>query len=399
MRALVLFMLLLASAARAQDYADDGAITVTTSTGSVMVQGVSFTYDLYTPMTGGPWPIIALGHGFSNSKTAMQGVARALASRGNFVVVPQFPLLDSNHARNGQAMLAAIDAVAQAQPSRVDASRQAVAGHSAGGLSAMLAALSRTSLKAVVELDGVDGNTALTAAQLAAARAPTLLLFAEPAMCNMQNNSSAWYAQLPAPKARFKVATALHCDPTEPADPICTLGCPGTDAQRTRRFKRAAVAWLQYFVSCDLAARTSIDGAEFQASKTAGALSSEQFDGIPAAPCGGAGGGSAGGAAGGSTAGGSTAGGSAAGGSAAGGSTAGGSTAGGSAAGGSTAGGSTAGGSTAGGSAAGGSAAGGSAGGSAGGVASPGGCGCAGTAVPPELLLVIASLLRRRWSR
>ncbi|MBL8951223.1 MAG: hypothetical protein JNK82_10630, partial [Myxococcaceae bacterium] len=293
---------LFAARAFAQDYADDGPIAVTVTTGSVTVQGVAFAYDLYTPATGGPWPLIALGHGFSNQKSAMQGIARGLASRGNFVVVPQFPFLDSNHARNGQALLASLDAVVQAQPVRVDAARQAVAGHSAGGLSAMLAALARPSLKAIVELDGVDGMTALTPAQLSTVSAPTLLLFAEPAMCNTQNNTSAWYAALSGPKARFKVVSALHCDPTQPADAVCTIGCPGTDLQRHRRFKRAAIAWLQYFVSCEVAARTSIDGAEFQASKAAAALAADQFDGLPAAPCGSGGG--SGGTAGGGAAGG-----------------------------------------------------------------------------------------------
>jgi len=173
-------------------------------------------------------------------------------------------------------MLAAIDQVLDA--GLADGTRQAVAGHSAGGLSAFLAASMRPSIRAVMLLDAVD--TTLGVAAAPSVVSPTLFLFGDPSSCNNSNNSEAWYAPVGAPKAQMHVVGATHCDPQDPIDSNCSNLCPGADATKTRYFERYASGWLQYFVACDAAARSAIDGADFQADVFAGALADAGFSAI-----------------------------------------------------------------------------------------------------------------------
>ncbi len=276
---------LLVTAPALGDYALPGTLVTTKTAGSVMVKGANFPIDAYVPTTGGPWPVIGLGHGFSNSKDNMAALAQLLASRGNVVVVPQFPVGSGDHARNGEAILAAIDwAIGNtAFAGKVDATRQAVAGHSAGGLAAFLAGAARPSLRAVVLLDAVDNN-GLGLAQVGSVKAPVLLTFAEGGMCNSTTNSTAWWAGLSGPKARLKVVGAGHCDAQDPPNSLfCTFTCGAVTPARQTLFKRYAVAWLQYFVSCELAARDAVDGAQVSTDTASGALSEVQQMAIPVA--------------------------------------------------------------------------------------------------------------------
>jgi hypothetical protein len=140
----VLLLIGLGSAAHAQ------------TTFSVMVNGTTFQVDRYAPAGTGPFPIVALGHGFSNNKDNVRGLAQALLADGAVVVAPQFPLGSGDHARNASVMLAAVDATVTAGIG--DAQRLAFGGHSAGALAAWLAAAQRPLTKAVVLLDPVDSQ-------------------------------------------------------------------------------------------------------------------------------------------------------------------------------------------------------------------------------------------------
>jgi MYXO-CTERM domain-containing protein len=339
------------------------------TTFSVMVNGMTFQVDRYTPAGAGPFPVVALGHGFSNSKDNVRGLAHALQADGVVVVAPQLTGgLGINHSLNGDALVAAVDATVQAGIG--DGTRIAFGGHSAGGLAAWLAASRRAQTRALVLLDPVDNNT-LGAAQTANVMAPTLFAFAPPQACNTQNNSVAWFTGKTGLKGRFNVPMANHCDPQEPSNTLCLAGCGPSfitpaiwNATRSAVYKRYARAFFGQFLlgngSCveSMAVTDATSGTINQVTMSLGGCGADGGMGGGAAGGGAAGGGAA---AGGAAAGGAAAGGAAAGGAAAGGAAAGGAAAGGAAAGGAAAGGAAAGGAAAGGSAAGGSAAGGTA--------------------------------------
>ena len=205
--------------------------------------------DVYRPPGAGPFPTVALGHGFVMGKGTMEGLGRALAEAGILTVAPEFPALgncgDSDHARNGRILLAALDQ--QAALGLVDGARVGVGGHSAGGLSALLAAGQRA-MQVVVLLDPVDSNGE-GLAQAATVLAPTFFINAEPSVCSAQNNSAPWYAPKPAPKARLRVVGSNHCEPEEPLNPLCTLTCGATwTSERAAKFKTYASAFFDRYL-------------------------------------------------------------------------------------------------------------------------------------------------------
>lgn len=248
MRALTVGVLLSASLAGAQVTKTSAQVTVPNCGSAPATHQV----DVYRPAGAGPFPLVALGHGFQNSNDNFEGLAQALAATGVVVVAPQFPSLltsacGSDHARNGRVLLAAIDQ--QVMRGDIDTARIGVGGHSAGGLSAFLAA-SQRQVAAVMLFDPVD-NSNLGVMAVSMVTAPTIFLFAEPAQCNSQANAVPWFTAMTGPRARLKVVNANHCDPQEPISGICTIGCGGMGATSTARqavFKRYALAFFARYL-------------------------------------------------------------------------------------------------------------------------------------------------------
>ena len=178
----------------------------------------SYDVDVYRPSGAGPFGLVGIGHGFQNSKDNHEVFARALAAKGVVVVVPQFPLLlalqcgYSDHSRNADILWAAMEQ--ERGVSTIDPARVGLAGHSAGGLSAFLAA-SRHAVDALLLFDAVD-NTGLGAAATSTVTAPALFLAAESSTCNSSNNSLPWFDALTGLKGKLKVVGATHCEPQDP---------------------------------------------------------------------------------------------------------------------------------------------------------------------------------------
>jgi MYXO-CTERM domain-containing protein len=241
---LLLFLTLVPLAAFAQ-------VTKTTTSvalNDLCLPDATYQVDVYTPAGAPPFPAVALGHGYQNSKDNEEGLARQLAAAGILVVAPQFPIYlrcgTADHSRNATILLAALDA--QVTAGAADATRLGLGGHSAGGLAALLAA-ARREVRVVVQLDGVD-VTNLGLLQAGNVHAPTLFLRAEPATCNYLENGTAWYAPQTGPKAHLTVTGAAHCDPQEPESSVCSLSCGGYSAARSAVFKQYADAFFRRYL-------------------------------------------------------------------------------------------------------------------------------------------------------
>ncbi|MBL8912451.1 MAG: hypothetical protein JNM17_17295 [Archangium sp.] len=211
----------------------------------------NYPADVYRPAGSGPFGLVAIGHGFQNSKDNHEVLARALASRGIVVVVPQFPLLialqcaSTDHARNSRILLAAVDQIVSA--GGIDTARIGIAGHSAGGLSAFLAA-SQRSFAAVLLFDAVDQNN-LGSAAVPMVTAPVLAVSAPSSQCNSSNNSAAWFTGLTGLKGTIRVVGASHCEPQDPVSPTCSGACSGTvTAARQAVFQKYAVSFFERFL-------------------------------------------------------------------------------------------------------------------------------------------------------
>lgn len=215
----------------------DGGLT----TFNIVVMNQSVTVDQYVPAGPGPFPVIALGHGFSLGKSSMGTLATTLRDDGFVVVVPQFPTVSTNSTLHSQMMLASVDWVVDAGIANPNA--LGLGGHSAGALSAWLAAAQRqTQTRAVVLLDPLD-DTSLGAAQAANVLAPTVWVFAPPSMsCNSNNNSAPWFTPKPGRKTRLNVVGATACDPADPVPASCGLTCGAPAPNRAAVFRRYARA-------------------------------------------------------------------------------------------------------------------------------------------------------------
>jgi dienelactone hydrolase len=222
-----------------------------------------------------------MGHGFCNAPENYRNFGALLASRGIAVVVPKLEcnflaFSDSAklqlHTGNAQRMLSALDA-ALALDSRLDGTTVALSGHSGGGLSALLAAGMRPSVRALALLDAVDASTGARSSPV-----PALMISTAPAQCNASGNSSGWYGQVQAgvARSRMRVVGASHCDMQEPVHSSCSFaGCAGSNPAAVRPvFLRHTAAWLVAHLSCDAAAAqaTALSGADLQADLQAGRL-------------------------------------------------------------------------------------------------------------------------------
>jgi pimeloyl-ACP methyl ester carboxylesterase len=168
------------------------------------------------------------------------------------VVIPQFPLYlagqcgAGDHSRNADILWAAMEQ--ERAINTIDTLRIGLAGHSAGGLSAFLAA-SRHEVNSVLLFDAVD-NGGLGAAQVANVSGPVMFLATEPSTCNSQNNSLPWFADVSGLKGKLKVVGSSHCEPQDPLSSICAIGCSGTTQQaRQDLFKKYALAFFDRFLN------------------------------------------------------------------------------------------------------------------------------------------------------
>lgn len=210
------------------------------STFNVTVMNQTVTVDQYLPAGLGPFPVIALGHGYSLGRNSLGALATALRDDGFVVVVPQFPSLSTNATLHSQMLLASVDRVLDAgvgAPGNLG-----LGGQSGGALSAWLAAAQRPT-RALVLLDPLDDSSSTGLAQAANVQAPALFLFAQPSQaCNANNNAASWFAPKPGRKTRLTVAGSNSCDPADPVTAVCSATCGIPAAPRTAVFRRYARA-------------------------------------------------------------------------------------------------------------------------------------------------------------
>jgi len=129
--------------------------------------------------------VIVLGHGFSQSKDQHVNQGRHLATRGYIVLVPNSSAA-SDHSRFADDLRKCIDWIEARDADtnslfygRVRADRVGATGHSAGGLSAILAASRDSRIRTVSPMDPVDSGGQGVAA-LTSVAAPVAITYSEP---------------------------------------------------------------------------------------------------------------------------------------------------------------------------------------------------------------------------
>ena len=228
-------------------------------------QNAMLSTDLYYPGSSGTLsaeaglcPVIVLGHGFSQSKSQHVKQGLHLATRGYVVLIPNSNAA-SDHSRFADDLSKCIDWIEarnadQASPffGRIRSSRAGVSGHSAGGLSAILAASRDTRIRAVSVMDPVD-NGGLGVAALPNVQAPVAITYSEPSSCNSNGSALTLYQAARAPKRGIKIVGANHTDPQDPAGFLSVLSCGSANATRQALYRRYMAGWFEFHLRDDAA--------------------------------------------------------------------------------------------------------------------------------------------------
>lgn len=264
-RALIIWLALAIPLFAATDPASNGPFTWSSFTASIPgTQHESLSTDVYYPgATGGAvdpaaasCPVIVLGHGFAQSKARHVNQGRHLATRGYIVLIPSFNGF-SDHARNGTDMRRCIDWILaeHANPTsrffgRVRTDAIGVTGHSAGGLSAILAAAADPRIRAVSLMDPVDNGGAGESA-LASVTVPIAMTWSERSSCNAFGSAERLYAAARGIRRGVRIVGANHTDPQDPAGVLGSVTCGGAYAPRQALYRRYMAGWFEYFLRGD----------------------------------------------------------------------------------------------------------------------------------------------------
>lgn len=208
--------------------------------------GDRVTVDFYFQPDAPPQPLVIVAHGFSRGRRHMAGWGIELARRGLIAAVPAQPHWTAQ-VRNGRALVRLLELGREGRwPARVKGNgKTALVGFSMGGLTTLLAAARlETPVDAWVGLDPVDMK-GLGAAKAAQARAPGLVLLAEPATFNLHGNAPGMLLTYGGPLQVLRVKDATHCDPESPTDWLGQAACGPVDPGRHRVFLETAARFLE----------------------------------------------------------------------------------------------------------------------------------------------------------
>lgn len=214
------------------DYSQAGPLPTSTRQDSrVTGSGCTLVSTVVAPEQ--PVGRVILLHGFMRSGQNMLGWAEHLASWGLQVQVPDlcWSGLTPDPELNAQDVLE----LAEGQP-------VALVGHSAGGLSALIAA-SSGQVEALVGLDPVEQQGQDHSALSGQVSAPTLALFGSPGSCNGEGNGVVLFEGVPGADL-YDLAGAGHCDFESPTDGLCEAFCAGPQSEISDESRRQALAGL-----------------------------------------------------------------------------------------------------------------------------------------------------------
>ena len=209
------------------DFFLSGPYEISTQSRSASVTNCdSMSYTIYSPQGAVDPPVAVLGHGFARGSGVMTGWAEHLSSWGVEVLLPTLchynVWLGVDHEMNGQNMVELA--------SLHNANKVVYAGHSAGGLAAVIAASQDNNAAGVLGLDVTDtedipGVPDFIGQEYAGSvTLPAFSIIGEPSSCNMNNNGIELFRMMKNYQI-IKIVSSDHCDFENPTDAVCELSC------------------------------------------------------------------------------------------------------------------------------------------------------------------------------
>ena len=228
------------------DFLSRGPYDVTEESRSVNVTNCSgMNYGVYSPSGITNPPIVVLGHGFARGADSMVGWADHLSSWGVEVLLPTLchynVFAGVDHEMNGQNMREL--ALAHGSPEVI------YAGHSAGGLAAIIAASQDNLALGVLGLDATDtkdipGVPDFIGQQYAGnVTCPAYSIMGEQSTCNAENNGLNLFQMMNNSRI-VKVTSSDHCDFESPTDWICESQCENSNPEYSDEETRPLITTL-----------------------------------------------------------------------------------------------------------------------------------------------------------
>jgi predicted dienelactone hydrolase len=233
---------------------------------------------------GSPFPVVVIAPGFQQGRTQYDSYCRHLATWGVFAIARENGGgFAPDHDKIARQTSGVIGWVLASSPwkDRLDGTKIAVAGHSLGGKTSLLAASRDARIKAVVAWDPVDSNTPSVAPEkMPLVTVPVLLLGEtlngsggfQPCAPSAENYHQFFLASN-APALEVTVIGADHMDWVDNTGcftcGFCTKGAADHLAVKALT-RRSTVAWLLRYLKNDLTMDTYLTGAVMQADVAAG---------------------------------------------------------------------------------------------------------------------------------
>jgi dienelactone hydrolase len=221
----------------------DGALT-TSSTKIAAPNGYG-SGTVWYPTASGSYGLVVVAPGFTESESQINWWGKRLASHG-FVVVTMGTktVLDLPEPR-GKQMKAALDQAIKLGASgpfagKIDASRQAVMGHSMGGGGTLAAARDNPSFKAAIPLAPWH-----TTSNFGSVKVPTLIVACEKdAIAPVASHALKFYNSMSTstPHAMVELAGGSH---------FCVINSASAAYKATD--SKMAISWLKYYMYDDAA--------------------------------------------------------------------------------------------------------------------------------------------------
>jgi hypothetical protein len=216
-------------------------------------------YKVYSPDIDDP-TVVILGHGFARGSGVMTGWAEHLSSWGLEVLLPTLchynVFFGVDHEMNGQNMI---------ELSILHGATNVIyAGHSAGGLAAIIATAQDTDAMGVLGLDATDTEGIPGIADFIGRRYASEItqsafsIVGEPSSCNSENNGIDLFKMMENYRI-IKIVSSDHCDFENPTNSICTASCENSSVTFDNSEIRESIISLATAAIVDIA-QISEDG-------------------------------------------------------------------------------------------------------------------------------------------
>jgi len=229
-----------------EDFSVTGPYSVSSELRTISATNCSdMNYLVYTPVTAVEPPYVVLGHGFARNVDVMIGWARHFASWGVEVILPSlchYGMFNGvDHPMNAKNMKEIAE--------HHGATEVVYAGHSAGGLAAIIAASTDDNAIGALGLDATDTEGLFGVPDFIGqtyainVKSPVFFIRGEPSSCNSDNNGLELFRLTPVHRI-IKVVDADHCDFEKPTDFMCEVSCGNNQASHTDEQVRTVITAL-----------------------------------------------------------------------------------------------------------------------------------------------------------